>query len=84
MLKIETTDYTRNVIVHGLEDFPDGLEILIHYTGENSGRKAVPLDGIVIPEIIRRFNAENDLWSKDKDFRIPKIKKLNYAGIRSF
>jgi len=65
-MKIEkTTFYTRRVLVTGLPQEhpldPAQQEIMINYTGQPTGANAIPLDHIIIPEIIRRFNAHEDL-----------------------
>jgi hypothetical protein len=56
-------DNGRVLIVSDLPDTIDGiggslteLEILVNYTGSPGAHKAVPLDSIIIPAIMRALN----------------------------
>lgn len=63
-MRIETTDYNRRIKIVGIPPKVDGLlnefdtlEILINYTGDSSAAKAIPLDNVIIPQIVASVNA---------------------------
>lgn len=60
-------DYNRRLITND----PECPEILINYTGDGTAKKAVPLDGKIIPRIIECVNARSG-----KDAVLEKLVKL--------
>lgn len=68
-MKIIRTDYSRHLIVDGIADSDvPTLDINIRYNDDQKGMpttvmKAVVLDAIVIPEIVKRVNAHVDMMA---------------------
>lgn len=56
-MRIETSEkHNRTLVVRGIRECADPLEIDINYTGDSNVHKAVALDGTVIPTIIDAVN----------------------------